>query len=174
MTITEAVTFDPFADGFNKDPYPQYRRLREAGPVQPTALDAVLLTRWVDVSELLRNRGTSVEDRTGKRGRPGDDDLFNALLLASEDGDVLTDDEISDNIVLLYIAGHETTVNLIGNGTYALLRNRSQMERLRNGTVDDAAAVKNSSASIARCSSPAAASSSISRSMATPWTRANT
>src|SRR5206468_3423698 len=36
-----------------------------------------------------------------------------------------------DPIVLLYIAGHETTVNLIGNGTYALLRNRAQLERWR-------------------------------------------
>ena len=63
-----------------------------------------------------------------KRAHPADD-LLSALLAAEDDGDVLTEDELLDQIVLLYIAGHETTVNLIGNGTYALLRNRAQLER---------------------------------------------
>jgi cytochrome P450 len=44
--------------------------------------------------------------------------------------------------VLLYIAGHETTVNLIGNGIHALLRNRRQLERLQDGSVSDSAAVE--------------------------------
>jgi cytochrome P450 len=284
MTLADAPTFDPFADGFDEDPYPQYRQLREAGPVAPTDLGTVLLTRWADVSELLRSRTTSVEDRNAaegalamkpvghtaahaergsqailrldppdhtrlrklvsraftprtierlrprvqgmvdtlldglseqegpvdliselafplpfavinemlgmppgnademrdlshivsesvdpllalsnldaifeasdamralvaeavawKRGRPDDDDLLNALLIADDDGDVLTDDEVYDNVVLLYIAGHETTVNLIGNATFALLRNRPQLERLQQGTVEDAGAVE--------------------------------
>jgi len=77
-----------------------------------------------------------------KRGRPDDDDLLNVLLQAEEGGDVLSDQELADNIVLLYIAGHETTVNLIGNGIYALLRNRSQLERLQDGAVADADAVE--------------------------------
>ena len=63
-----------------------------------------------------------------KRDHPADD-LLSALIAAEDDGDVLSEEELLDQIVLLYIAGHETTVNLIGNGTYALLRNRAQLER---------------------------------------------
>ncbi len=66
-----------------------------------------------------------------KRAHPGDD-LLSALLVAEADGDRLSPEELLDQVVLLYVAGHETTVNLIGNGTYALLRNRAQLERWRD------------------------------------------
>ena len=66
-----------------------------------------------------------------KRKEPGDD-LLSALIAAEEHGDVLSDEELTEQVVLLYIAGHETTVNLIGNGVLALLRNRDEMTRLRN------------------------------------------
>lgn len=66
-----------------------------------------------------------------KRGRlEEDDDLLAALIRAEEDGDVLSDQELIENVVLLYLAGHETTVNLIGNGVNALLNHRDQLERL--------------------------------------------
>ena len=65
-----------------------------------------------------------------KRGRPDDDDLLQAMIRAEDDGDVLTDEELLANVVLLYLAGHETTVNLIGNGVAALLANRDQLDRL--------------------------------------------
>jgi cytochrome P450 len=64
-----------------------------------------------------------------KRANLGDD-LLSGLIAAEENGDVLSSDELADQVLLLYIAGHETTVNLIGNGTLALLRNRVQFERL--------------------------------------------
>ena len=64
-----------------------------------------------------------------KRRNPADD-LLSALIAAEEDGDRLTTEELRETVVLLYIAGHETTVNLIGNGTLALLRHRDQFERL--------------------------------------------
>src|SRR5437899_1252624 len=63
-----------------------------------------------------------------KRAHPADD-LLTALIAAENDGDRLTPDELVDQVVLLFVAGHETTVNLIGNGTLALLRNRPQLER---------------------------------------------
>jgi cytochrome P450 PksS len=58
-------------------------------------------------------------------------DLVSALVEAEEAGDRLSGDELLSMVFLLLIAGHETTVNLLGNGTLALLENPDQMERLR-------------------------------------------
>ena len=78
-----------------------------------------------------------------KRGRlDQDDDLLAALIRAEDDGDMLTEVELRDNVMLLFMAGHETTVNLIGNGTNALLRNRDQFERLVADPGLDAGAVE--------------------------------
>jgi cytochrome P450 len=63
-----------------------------------------------------------------KRAHPADD-LLSALIAAEDHGDSLSPQELLDQVILLYIAGHETTVNLIGNGALALLRNRPQLER---------------------------------------------
>ncbi len=60
------------------------------------------------------------------------DDLVSALVEARESGDRLSEDELLSMISLLLIAGHETTVNLIGNGMLALMENSRSMERLRN------------------------------------------
>ncbi len=60
------------------------------------------------------------------------DDLISALVQASEAGDRLSEDELMSMIVLLLVAGHETTVNLIGNGVVALLEHPDELERLRN------------------------------------------
>jgi len=65
-----------------------------------------------------------------KRANPADD-LLTALIAAEDDGDALSDDELIAQTLLLYIAGHETTVNLIAGGTLALLRNPAQLELLR-------------------------------------------
>ncbi len=66
-----------------------------------------------------------------KRANPGDD-LLSGMIEQSDDGDALTDEELLDQLVLLFIAGHETTVNLIGNGTLQLLRHPDQLQRLRD------------------------------------------
>jgi len=57
-------------------------------------------------------------------------DLLSALIQAEEMGDKLSEDELVAMIFLLLIAGHETTVNLIGNGTLALLENPQQLSKL--------------------------------------------
>jgi len=66
-----------------------------------------------------------------RRAKP-EDDLISALVRAEETGDHLSEDELLAMIVLLLIAGHETTVNLIGNGVLALLENPSQRDKLNN------------------------------------------
>ncbi len=60
------------------------------------------------------------------------DDLVTALVQTEEEGSRLNEDELVSMVFLLLIAGHETTVNLIGNGMLALLRNPDQMKRLRD------------------------------------------
>ena len=65
-----------------------------------------------------------------KRAEPGDD-MLSALIGAREAADRLTDDEVISMAVLLLAAGHETTVNLIGNGMLALVTNPGQFAALR-------------------------------------------
>ncbi len=65
-----------------------------------------------------------------RRKRPGTD-LISALLAAEEAGDKLSEEELRSIVVLLFVAGHETTMNLIGNGTWALLQHPDQLDRLR-------------------------------------------
>jgi cytochrome P450 len=65
-----------------------------------------------------------------RRSNPADD-LVTALVRAEEAGDQLSEDELLATIFLLLVAGFETTVNLIGNGTLALLQHPDQMAKLR-------------------------------------------
>ncbi|MCP1831283.1 cytochrome P450 [Bradyrhizobium sp. USDA 4532] len=65
-----------------------------------------------------------------RRKQPGDD-LTTQLVQAEEDGQKLTNEELTGNIILLFGAGHETTVNLIGNGLLALFRNPDQLALLK-------------------------------------------
>ncbi|MFD7653480.1 cytochrome P450 [Actinosynnema sp. NPDC059797] len=65
-----------------------------------------------------------------KRANPGDD-FFSALVHADEDGDRLDQGELIAMAFLLLVAGHETTVNLIANGVYHLLRHPDQLAKLR-------------------------------------------
>ncbi len=58
-------------------------------------------------------------------------DLLSLLLAAEEQGDKLTEDELLATCVLIFIAGHETTVNLIGNGLLALLQHPRQLMALK-------------------------------------------
>jgi cytochrome P450 len=65
-----------------------------------------------------------------ERRRSPHDDLVSALLAAEEAGDTLSEEELRSTVLLLFLAGHETTMNLIGNGLFALLAHREQWERL--------------------------------------------
>ena len=66
-----------------------------------------------------------------KRKNPKDD-LVSALVRAEEAGDKLSEDELLGMVFLLLVAGHETTVNLIGNGVLALLQHPDQLQKLKD------------------------------------------
>ncbi len=75
-----------------------------------------------------------------KRREPADD-LLSDLVAVEADGDRMDADELLAMTNLLFVAGHETTVNLIGNGTHALLRHPDQLSQVRNDeSVDDTVA----------------------------------
>ncbi|EYF07782.1 putative cytochrome P450 hydroxylase [Chondromyces apiculatus DSM 436] len=65
-----------------------------------------------------------------KRARTSDD-LISRLVHAQEDGDVLSEDELLSMVFIIYLAGHVTTVNLIGNGVFALLTHPEQLARFK-------------------------------------------
>jgi cytochrome P450 len=98
----------------------------------------------------------AVEMIAWKRANPADD-LLTALIHAEDGGDVLNDDELVAQTLLLYIAGHETTVNLIAGGTLALLRHPGQLALLRS----DPALVGNAVEELLRYDSPVQASRRI-------------
>jgi len=58
-------------------------------------------------------------------------DLLSGLIQAEDEGRSLTEDELISTCILLLVAGHETTVNLIGNGVLSLLRHPQEMGQLR-------------------------------------------
>lgn len=65
-----------------------------------------------------------------RRAEP-QDDLISALIQVQDAGDSLSEDELLAMVFLLLVAGHETTVNLIGSGTLALLQHPEQLALLR-------------------------------------------
>ncbi|MET9415773.1 cytochrome P450 [Streptomyces klenkii] len=94
----------------------------ELNPDEETARSAVRAS--LDFSAYLREL---IADR---RVRPGDD-LISALVLAHDEGERLTEQELVSTCVLLLNAGHEATVNTTGNGWWALFRNPGELAALR-------------------------------------------
>jgi cytochrome P450 len=92
------------------------------GDIDPELIDAGM----VGAMSLINYFNGLIEQR---RAEPTDD-LLSALIAAEEAGEKLTETELRSITLLLFIAGHETTMNLIGNGTKALLEHRDQWDRL--------------------------------------------
>ena len=77
------------------------------------------------------------ERRRSPRG-----DLVSGLVEARVDGEHLSDAEIVSTVIVLLNAGHEATVNTLGNGLHALMEHRDQWQRLVDGSVSSASAIE--------------------------------
>ena len=71
------------------------------------------------------------QDLSGRKRREPTDDLISGLVQIEDAGDQLSEQELLSMVLLLIVAGHETTVNLIGSGTLALCQHPDQLARLR-------------------------------------------
>ncbi len=105
--------------------------------LEPTATMSDLDASEAAINQLVPYLIEIIEQR---RAEPGDD-LLSGLLAVEDDGDTLSYEELISFVVLLYVAGHETTVNLIGNGMLALLRHPDQLDRWRQDASLDVSAV---------------------------------
>jgi cytochrome P450 len=130
VDIIEALAFPlPFAVistmlGMPEDNVGRLRELsgtivRSLEPVPDADVVRAILAADIEMAE------RTAEAIAWKRQHPAED-LLTALINAEEGGDALSDLELVAQVVLLYVAGHETTVNLIGNGTLALLQDPEQ------------------------------------------------
>ena len=110
------------------------------------SLDAIGLQVDPDIVERGRVARRAIGDYfrqlLPERRRQPRNDLLSLLIAAEEQGDKLSEGELLSTCILLYIAGHETTVNLIGNGLLALLRHGDQLKRLREEPALAASAVE--------------------------------
>ncbi|MFT4040911.1 MAG: cytochrome P450 [Thermomicrobiales bacterium] len=125
--------------------------------------DEAQVREWTELLGLGRGGAMGEERRTAllnltdylkatfvaKRAKPGDD-LISQLVHAHEDGDSLNDEELLSMVFIIFLAGHVTTVNLIGSGTLALLTHPEQLAKFKA----DPALVKNTVEEVLRYWSP--------------------
>jgi len=95
--------------------------------ITPTLNEA----EWENTQQLMLEFTGYLRQIFEQRRQDPQDDLITALIQAEEAGDTLSEDELFSMVILLIVAGHETTVNLIGNGTLALLQHPEQLARLK-------------------------------------------
>jgi cytochrome P450 len=106
----------------------------DPSPLRTPEIDAAIAAANVAFREYF---DALVDERRDALG----DDLLSALIAAEAEGERLNSEELFGTALLLLAAGHETTVNLIGNGTLALLRTPSERDRLRDDPSLDRSAV---------------------------------
>lgn len=91
--------------------------------LEPSASDEELTASDAAIDLLVPYLTEVIEHRRRHLG----DDMLSSLITVEESGDQMTTEELMAFVVLLYIAGHETTVNLIGNAMLALIRHPDQL-----------------------------------------------
>jgi cytochrome P450 len=109
----------------DRDSFREWSDAAVSGDASQEYLEKVLIPHMQAFTDYLR---AMFEE---KRKNPKED-LISALVRAEEAGDKLSEDELLGMVFLLLVAGHETTVNLIGNGTLALLQHPDQLHKLRD------------------------------------------
>ena len=116
-------------------------KFREWSEVAALVVDPLLDSQQIrDVRQTIEELFDYLETIAEDRRRHPQDDLVTALVNAEEDGERLSREDLLINLVLVLVAGNETTRNLIGNGTLALMKNPDQLQRLRDdlGLLDSA------------------------------------
>lgn len=116
-------------------PVRDHERFKQWGLDIARGLDAIMLPPDSEVGKrsIIGRRALAEYFReliAGRRAAPRED-MLSALIAAEEAGDKLDEDELLATCILLLVAGHETTVNLIGNGLLTLLRHPAEVARLR-------------------------------------------
>lgn len=96
-----------------------------------SAIVAAGPARQHELPEALARVQKRIEHLLAERSAHPGDDLLSGLLAVREEGDRLSADELTSMVFMLLIAGHETTVNLIGNSVFVLLEDRDRWDRLR-------------------------------------------
>ena len=114
--------------------------------LNPLSSDDDIYNGFVAKGEL----GKYFSDLMEIKKRDPSDDLLSKMVTDLEDGYNITVEELLTLCTLLLVAGHETTTNLIGNGFYALMKNREQMNML----IDDRLLIKNAIEEMLRYDSP--------------------
>jgi cytochrome P450 len=116
-------------------PVKDHERFKAWGLDIARGLDAIMLPPDSEVGRRsVSGRRALAEyfrELIGERRTAPRDDMLSALIAAEEAGDKLNEEELLATCILLLVAGHETTVNLIGNGTLALLRHPAELRKLR-------------------------------------------
>jgi cytochrome P450 len=92
------------------------------------------MTVFFPAAEAIRELRSYFDELVDRRRRAPGPDLLSALIAAEDDGDRLSHEELLDTAILLFGAGHETTVNLIAGGALNLLRHPEELARLRADT----------------------------------------
>src|SRR5262249_49629210 len=98
-----------------------------APTIDPTCSDEQIAA----AEKAMREWDPYIRDLLARRLRSPGEALLDDMLRVEEEGARLTEDEVAANATFLFLAGHETTTNLIGNGLLALLRSPDQLELLR-------------------------------------------
>lgn len=121
MTVISEMLGIPAAD---RNQFREWTRELLSASLDPNQADDVgaVLDKFVEYIKALL---------ADKRIHPGKD-ITSGLVQAYDEGDQLSENELISTIWLLIVAGHETTVNLIGNGILALLQHPEQMRLLRS------------------------------------------
>jgi pimeloyl-[acyl-carrier protein] synthase len=116
-------------------PVADHERFKQWGLDVARGLDAIMLPAESEVAKRsMAGRhalAAYFRELIAERRAAPRDDMLSALIAAEEAGDKLNEEELLATCILLLVAGHETTVNLIGNGTLALLRHPDQLRKLR-------------------------------------------